>query len=61
MTRPRGDLDPEALDELAELGYRVTTFEEALDAARQAHGLTAQAAEFYVTGERDLGEVRPRG
>jgi len=45
---------PDALAELRELGYEVRTYEEALDAAELAFGVSRDAAVVFVAGRTDL-------
>lgn len=51
------DIDPEALEELRELGYVVASHEQAIDAAQKAYGIPPGAAAVYLGGRGDLVEV----
>jgi len=50
-------LDPDVVQELRDLGYRVTTVEEAYAAVKAALGLTGLTAGVYLTGKSDLVEL----
>lgn len=45
---------PDALEELRDLGYEVRTYDEALDAAMLAFGMSRDAAVVFVAGRTDL-------